>query len=816
MSRAASSFIYRVYGYLTARPRLAKALTYALLALIVFSGVYIRFAPYFLNDFEFFEFDSYIEYWQALYTYENGPLSWYTLTRDNPATHLFWYPWGRDFVHTSYPLLPMWIGATYHLVEWTGLTLKDWAVLQPLIFSAVGIIVAYLAGRELSGGSRVAGLATASVIAVLPAAIERTVIGFVEKEGISLVPLMLYIYFYSKLAKSMRDESTGVGRRVAYMLLAGFFLALVGWLWGGYVFLLGTVVAFIILYPLLARESSIKEFLPYHIGLVASSMIMVIPSPANASTLGLYPFEIKGLGFMLLASLMLPVVYQLLAVEYRRLGLKKPLLTKGRYLILLVVFLIAGGIAVSEGVIPIGGRLAWALGLRFIPATPLVESVAEHQSPLSSLSSFIGMLHSWGVYPWLFFASPLVLEILGALYLVYKGETGGLYVAVGFLIAFYSYLNAAYMIAAAAYMGSVIVGLILDRIVGYLTPSRRELEDWRKGRVRYGRAKGYRLIALLFVVLAVANIIYAGYMDYTANSSMVYTLKSGLTSLPYYSDSWYKALDAIRSTPNGSLIIAWWDYGYGITVGGGRASAADGATLNETQIGIIGLILTSINTSEAVELARLLQPPVGKTYIMVIDGFVISSDGSVISPVIAGSIPGLVDIPKSIWMIRIGDSVVDILKSVGVNVSRRDTSRYFYVYSLGGQSSLISPAFNEPESIPLLYKLLVDGVMYWAEQNNKTSVFEWITGSTGTLDSATASRIRESLGINITSYIMASSLATLETRPLANDTYIKPYRVIVEPFVNPYTGTPLQASTIDGKPGIVYSVIVLYELNIPP
>jgi len=82
---------------------LTTIITGLLIAFAVVLGVLIRTAPFGLNGFEFFEFDSYIEYWQAKYVYENGPLAWYTLTRSNPDTHVFWYPWGRDFIYTSYP-----------------------------------------------------------------------------------------------------------------------------------------------------------------------------------------------------------------------------------------------------------------------------------------------------------------------------------------------------------------------------------------------------------------------------------------------------------------------------------------------------------------------------------------------------------------------------------------------------------------------------------------------------------------------------------------------------------------------------------------
>ncbi|ACL10465.1 Oligosaccharyl transferase subunit, putative [Desulfurococcus amylolyticus 1221n] len=813
VNEAVSNTIYKVYEYFIQHPRAAKTIMYILLALILVYGVYVRFSPYWLNGFEFFEFDSYIEYWQAKYVYENGLLSWYTLTRDNPATHIFWYPWGRDIIYTSYPFLPIWTGTTYHLVEGLGLTLKEWGILQPLIFAAIGIILAYITGRELSNGNRIAGLIAALLIAILPAATERTVIGYIEKEGVAIVPLLLYIYFYSKLAKSInRDESSL--RKALYTVLSGFFLAVVGWLWGGYVFILGTMVAFTILYPLLTRSGVTREFLIYQVGLIVLSMVFVMPSPANASNLGVYPFNPRELGTALLSTLILPVIYYLFNTEYKKLGFKKPLLTKGRYFILLVLLVIGGAVLITRGYIPIGGRLAWALGLRFIPATPLVESIAEHQSPLSSYSTLVGMLHSWGVYPWLFYASPLILSIIGALYFIYRGEPDKLYVSIAFLLAFYSYLNAAYMIAIAAYFGTLVMGVFIGRLFEYIMPTSQELIDRRKGRVRYRQTRGYRVIVLAILVLALINIGYAGYTDYASNTSMIYTLKAGVSGLPFYTDSWYKAVELMRSLPNDSLVIAWWDYGYGISVDGGKASVADGSTLNETQIGIIGLIMSSINTSTSFELAGLFNPPLNNTYLMAIDSFIVSSDNTSVTiwPIMTGGMPGTVDIPKSIWMIRIGNSTVDRLRALGINISYVDTTRFIYVYNFQ-DTSIISPVFDSPNTLPLLYKMLMDGVMYWAELNNKSYTFKWFTGSQGLLDSSTASRIKEVTGLDVKYYIQARSISSINTRPLANDTYIKPFRIIMEPFINPWTGQPVRISTPDGGNGILYSIIVFYQLN---
>ena len=815
VDRVVSSLVERVHS----SQRLQRVLVASLVALSALLAIIIRAAPLGLNGFEFFEFDSYIEYWQAKYVYERGPLAWYTLTRSNPDTHVFWYPWGRDFVFTSYPFLPLWIGTTYHLVKLLGLSLEQWSAVQPVLFAVAAVIVAYFASREVSN-SRVSGVLASLLLAVLPAAVERSVIGYVEKEGVAAVFVMLFVYFYTKL---LRELSTSTppprSRLLLHTALAALSLALVGWLWGGYVFILGTVVAFIVISPVLVKRYVNRDFVLYNILVVILAQVFALPSPATTNALGWYPLKLRGLGVLLVGSLALPLLYYYLGVEYRRLGLKKPLLTTGRYTLLLVVVLVAGAVLMAMGVIPISGRLAWALGLRFVPVPPLVESIAEHQSPLSSTGMVLRMLHSWGSpAAVLVFASPLFMSVLGLFYLLYKGTPEKVYLAVAFAVAFYSYLNAVYMIGAAAYFGVLVASHFTGFLVSRLTPrvvstTRTRGVRARRSIARRSRSGVYtRLLLLLLLVAVLANTGYTAYVDYTINSKMLYTFRTGLSGVNYYTDSWYRAIEAIRSTPPGSLIIAWWDYGYGISVPGGRASAADGSTLNNTQIGIVGLILLSSTTEKAAELARLLRAESNTTFLMVVEGILVRETEREIEiwPVLAGgAFPGIVDWPKSVWMIRIGNSVVDALRRRGVNVSPIDTSKFLYWYE-----GVLSPRLDKPETTPLIYRIVVDAALYWASSQNKTAKFCWYTGTEQPLDYQTRRLIEDALKIRVERAIRVVSPAgeCVSLRPLANDAYLEPYAVIVEPFRDPVTGN-LLVVTFRGEQYTLYSIIVIYRFT---
>ena len=158
-----------------------RAIVYTLLALITMLSIYVRALPGMKWGIELHGNDPWIAFWETKYVLENGLLSWWSLTPDNPDTHIFWYPIGRDFASTDYPGIALWTASTYPLAELFGLTLKEWLALQPLLFTALSTITIFFTLRELLNGSNIAGLVGSLLYAIVPATSDRTIVGFVEK-----------------------------------------------------------------------------------------------------------------------------------------------------------------------------------------------------------------------------------------------------------------------------------------------------------------------------------------------------------------------------------------------------------------------------------------------------------------------------------------------------------------------------------------------------------------------------------------------------------------------------------------------------------
>ncbi len=766
--------------WLEKHPDASKAIRLAVLIGFIILGVYIRAIPALTYGLELQGNDPWIEYWAANYTYTHGLAAWWSLTQENPVTHSFWYPWGRDFTLSTYPGIAVLSALTYPIVQPFHISLKDWVALQPLVYAVLSTIFIYLAVRELMDGSELAGLSAALLYAVIPAAADRTMIGFVEKEGAGTAFIFLFIYFYSKMVKT--PHKTMAKKKLLYAILSGLSMAMVGWFWGGYQYLFAAFSLFMVLYPLISRGEPSLEFILYNLEVSLSSLLFVALAPTNYKALGLYPDIKPRIGLIALALYIFPIIYYI--------GYRKKILNPWRYLGLLVAVGVVGVYLISLGYIQAGGRIAYALGLRFLVKDPLVYSIEEHQPALQA-HGLVGVLNTWG-------GPPFILSIIGALYLLYKGRADHLFVASLFFIAFYAYMNATYLEAVAAAFGVITTAVFIGFLLKHIVPTRHEIERRKKGRVtiheKFGIGRTLALVLLVLIAIPTATTVADSVEKHYYMIPSIMSSGSGFGKNP----AWYEAIEFIKNnTGEDAVIISWWDYGYWITVCTGRRSVADGATLNGTQIKWLGRFLTAKNESEALWiLQNVFHTPEDETYVLVFDVFWFIKVGEnqyVVQPFDQYTMAGRIDIPKSIWMIRIG---------------RRDISDYLYLYVIGDRRISIAPRFDKPEALGLIYRMMVDGILYLNEQDrNNTYMFRWYSGTEMSIEPR-YKIIEENLGIDKEVKVSSASQMAIFTsgdRSRTSMVHFKPYKIITAPYI------PAIVST-DGKAELRV-VIFIYKVD---
>ncbi len=617
--------------------------------------------------------DPWIEYWLTNYLYSHGIGSWSTLTRENPDTHIFWYPWGRDFTSSEYPLIPMVTAFTYTLFK-PHMSLQQWSALLPPVAALFMIIAGYLYMRRLYGPF--AGITAAVFLSLLPASIDRTHAGFVEKEGIAMPLLVGGLLFFSVALANAWEKKW---RAVIYAVVAGVLFGLIGLTWGGYI-IPGFIIAATALWlPLALREKEdMKPYVlvAYATALAYSAMLVVAEMYTKVSLLAPLAVALLGPALAFILSTAVFKYSQGLLVKLPRiLGSPKRL-----YFAVLIVIGVAAIIALPY--IGVRGRLfytiAWPLR-GFVQFHPLLESVAEHQPVIGS---------------------PAFMEINGVLFTGLMGSLLILFytslklgrkedIPLGILAfgTLYSTLGLSYLLQTAGVMGS----LATAALIGVFEANRRARETGGRRRARVKRETSdivktvIALVVLLLVSLAAFNAHLA--------AARMYRVSGYLTSnSPVPNPAWILTLNYLEET--NSVVVTWWDYGYWVSVGAGRPSLADGATLNTSQIELLAkMLISDENTSSTLMEEFGLKP--NQTLVLVHDIVDVTSDGRAFYQ-------GAIDIPKSFWMVRIA----------GAHDPRYEVRDYFVPVNLGQRIVPMVSVTAKGAAQALIYRILADAVKH--------------------------------------------------------------------------------------------------------
>ncbi len=652
---------------LTFNIRRRKLIVLSLLIVITALGGLIRFSPAFYWGIELNAYDPWIEYWLVKYVYEHGLGSWTTLTRDNPATHIFWYPWGRDFTRTEYPGVVYFTVLIYPIGRILGFSLKEWTAITPVIYGVLAIITAFFLGREIKGD--MAGLATAAFIAFAPGAVERTVLGFVEKEGAGIPLIFLTLIFYLRMLKT---------KKMYYAVIAGLSATALAFTWGGFRALMVLITIHLLLLPIIKRIKLVD---------ILNITILIGMPLGLASFSANYTFTTSVMGLATLT----PIPLYLLHIYI----LKKP----KRYVVFLSALIIVVGIAMGIGIIKIrvGRQLLALIPYEFrglFKLAPLVESVAEHSPP-----SAAQVWHSLGIM--------LIMAILGILYSLYKAfadkDEGMLLASVIPAIILWGYRNMAYLATLAAACAAIAAGILVHALVKVFFTRRP-----RGVRRVIGGGPGLltKIIAGILLLVTITGLValaWDSYESYTALPAAI--LRAGI-NMRSKNEAWLKVLDYIReNTSKDAVIVSWWDYGYWISVNTGRATIADGATINGTQIEMLARTLTGSEEEARNIILNNFKAPINETYVLVYDVF-IERPNKTMMPYVFEVAPGsrifqtgLVDIAKSQWMFRIAG---------------RNLNNYWKGVSLYGGGQLITPDWTKVVTNKtyeaLIYKIMVHGI----------------------------------------------------------------------------------------------------------
>jgi dolichyl-diphosphooligosaccharide--protein glycosyltransferase len=595
----------------------ATVLHYSILSLTLALAAMIRLLPLRWGAY-ISEFDPYFNFNDMRQLTANGWQSWYSYT--NFAA---WYPFGRPPVSTSYPGTSFTGTLIYQFLQAIGIniSLYDAAVYSPVILGIFGVLVIYFFARDIWGKS--AGLLAGLFTAFSSSLISRTNLGFFRNEAVGIPTMVMAFLFFMRAI----NPSRSLKGTIIYSMLSSVSLIYMTFAWGSFRYAAEVLGLFVLALIVLGRYSP-RLMLSYGI------------------TIGFFLFtgtQLPLLGHSYLTEsttiALLGVMGLLAVMELSRLAPT----SRGRLTVLGLA--VAGVIAIA--VLGVGtGLISAGLRGKFLATIdpfvrnniPLVASVAENRpSTWSSLYLEIGSVILLAVFGF-FFAFQRLRD--SDVLLIVFGVTGFYFAA---SLVRLTLILAPAMATLAAITVVELGKPAMDIIQQAVIFPRRKLRF--TSRVSREFSLGILLIILILVVPTFINAVQSAYTPTTIASA----------SLPVRGNfpDWLQALTWMNNNlPSTSVVFAWWDYGYWISVNTGLHTLADNGTGNSTQIQIIatGLML---NESMAVNLLHQY----GVTDVALFISYNYQSGNSPLCSSTAGTPPvcGYGDDSKWYWMVRIGN-----------------------------------------------------------------------------------------------------------------------------------------------------------------
>lgn len=541
----------------------------------------VRLAP---AEFGFYlnEFDPYYDYYATNFIVNNAEKHGLgVILSEDPNINYFlwhdymtWYPEGRDVAATSQAGLHL-AGAMLYLFfkNFIGIniSLYDFLVLFPVFFGALTVFAIFILTRKIF--STGAGLLASLMVAFSPPLIQRGNLGWFKSEPFAIFLAVLSFYFFFSIFSPKVKRASIVWRAIVAGLLLGYANAS----WGGVQYFNGVMGLVFLISPFL--DVDLRRVIYSGSVFIASDLLLssVFPRPGPSIVLSSGIVLFAGLAFAMLGHYIKSVT--------------EPKDHRKNLIISLVVFALLGLFIISIGLIPsISGRYLTAIFPFQRTADPLVESVAEHQT-------------TSGVYLFTSFWVLIFLSIFGALIILKKRTIFSAYVLILGITSIYVASSFSRLMVYASIAFSMLAGIGFSELSSSLLKPTAPSITKKKAKA-YGIRPEVKVFSAIFIIALLASANYYWLPQYDSPVSIVI---SGLQYDPGYPvTDWLEALTWMReNTPENAVIIAWWDYGYWITVMGNRTSVVDNATINSTKIQLVGRLFLS-NETEAKEIIKQL------------------------------------------------------------------------------------------------------------------------------------------------------------------------------------------------------------------
>jgi len=506
------------------------------------------------------EFDPYWHYRTAEYIAEHGINAFLTWT-----DKMSWVPEGRNAAGSTPIGLPLALDAFYYFVRFLGLNVDmlTLAILFPPISSIFAVLAVFLLGREIANDE--VGALSSILIAFSGSLIDRTHLGFFKHETIGIPLIAFSLYFFIKGVKEENKKWSFL-----FSVLAGLSLGYLSISWTGYLFATGLIALLTVMISLFSNTDLDKLLL------VSSTTFGLYLSIA-----AMFPRERSEILSLNLALIVLSLVFVVLKKELDKLQtLRLKLLVSLGFFFSVILLALVG---VHLGILSsLYGKIAAIINPFIRSQEAIVESVAEHK-----VSSWYTVFNDNGLALFLFAFSIVVafsdLSNINNIFILSSGLASlyfsTLMVRLELIFSPFSSVFSAY----GAY-------LLINK-----AQSSEVLKSFEK-RLKRAIERPWWISPIVIAILVTSLLAPSIVLGY-AHAGGPVTISSASLPYAYEFPDWFQALEWLReNTPPGSVIMAWWDYGYWITTLGDRPSIIDNATINTTQVALVGKAFISNDT----------------------------------------------------------------------------------------------------------------------------------------------------------------------------------------------------------------------------
>ena len=495
--------------------------------------------------FELNEFDPFFNYRATEFIVENG-LPAYLEWHDDMS----WYPHGRDVSATSQVMLHV-SASTLYQVFGAGSTLYDFTILFPVVIGSLTTIIIFALVRVIGGTS--AGLLASLFFAICLPIVFRGSIGWFKSEPLGLFYGLLAVYLLLSGIKSSGDK-TSIARVAGAGILMAFGLAS----WGGIQFFILPIGFFFLALPFLRKDNNfiICASIIFTAAFILITMSFEKTGIAFASSLGGF-FLIGCTAFLVVASL------------FKKISSKSQLRNS---FAILGGAVIAGLVILSSGVISFPAfRYLNAANPFLITTEQLTDSVAEHQSTSTELS-------------FLFFSVLMVFAGIGA-WLLFQNRINKSMEINKDMVVFALILGLLGVYFSSAFLRLEVFGGISIIILASIGASILISKILKEHRNQTKVVTKISFLAVIVILLTVP-LVYPEDTNWASfMASVPPPIFNGGTEFLVGTNDWLDAMHWLKVyTPEDSVVVAWWDYGYWISTLGERKTTSDNSTLLDWQI----------------------------------------------------------------------------------------------------------------------------------------------------------------------------------------------------------------------------------------